>query len=546
MKLHKVDVSYSTVGDRESAGKSLAVVPVHSTFEFKQQCEVYALVVRAITGQLPPISFQIDKESPIKNLELADPAFNVPSEIDLLLGTGVFADIVQEGLIKHGKMIAQKTKLGWIVSGTQSNLSQVANSRFQSLHCKVNIQEQLKAFWELEEIVGEERRLSVEEQICESHFESTHKKLMDGRFDKNVAKMYRQIWVAESHRDFQRIVWRKNPSGPIKDYRLCTVTYGTSFATYVALKVVEVIVQEAKEYLPLAAEIASKFMYMDNIFAGAHDLSAALVVKEQLGKLFEMAKFELRKWASNSTQFMDTIPSNLCETPIEFNGKSFIKTLGSYWDPNEDQFRYRIRLGELPMKLTKRKMLSEASGLFDPLGLVSPSIVIAKIQLQELWKVDLDWDDTLPEYLSRKYLELREDLPRLENIKIPRWTGNCETEILTELHGFADASNKAYAAAIVVRVLRLDGSVLVTLLASKTKVAPIKPHTIDRLELCGAILLSRLLKRVQKTMEYEVSKSFAWSDNMTVLYWLQSDPSRWKAFVANRTAEILSNLPEVR
>lgn len=189
-------------------------------------------------------------------------------------------------------------------------------------------------------------------------------------------------------------------------------------------------------------------------------------------------------------------------------------------------------------------MLSEVSGLFDPLGLVSPSIVMAKIQLQELWKYNLEWDEQLPENLARKWLELRADLIQLEKIEIPRWTGNCEGVTITEIHGFSDASRKAYAAALYTRVIGPEGSVKVTLLASKTKVCPIKPITIDRLELCGAVLLSRLMKRIKKEIKHE--SCFAWSDSMTVLHWIAAEPSRWKQFVANRTEEIRTNLPTVK
>ena len=53
-----------------------------------------------------------------------------------------------------------------------------------------------------------------------------------------------------------------------------------------------------------------------------------------------------------------------------------------------------------------------------------------------------------------------------------------------ELHGFCDASEQAYAAVIYLRMMGLDGKIQVSLVTSKTKVAPIKRLTIPHLELC--------------------------------------------------------------
>ena len=70
--------------------------------------------------------------------------------------------------------------------------------------------------------------------------------------------------------------------------------------------------------------------------------------------------------------------------------------------------------------------------------------------------------------------------------------------IKTELHGFCDASVKAYAAIIYSRVITRDGSIKVTMLTLTTRVAPIKP--LPRLELCGAVLLANLIEKVQKDL----------------------------------------------
>ena len=66
-----------------------------------------------------------------------------------------------------------------------------------------------------------------------------------------------------------------------------------------------------------------------------------------------------------------------------------------------------------------------------------------------------------------------------------------------QLHGFSDASEAAYAGVVYPCINDSSGSVRVSLVMSKTKVAPIKIITIPCLELLGAHLLGNLLQYAQ-------------------------------------------------
>jgi hypothetical protein len=47
-------------------------------------------------------------------------------------------------------------------------------------------------------------------------------------------------------------------------------------------------------------------------------------------------------------------------------------------------------------RVTKRSISSVIARIYDPLGLLAPVIVRAKILLQRVWALKIDWDETLP------------------------------------------------------------------------------------------------------------------------------------------------------
>ena len=114
-------------------------------------------------------------------------------------------------------------------------------------------------------------------------------------FTADIAKMYRQIFVAEEDRKYQRIFWRESPSEPISIYKLNTVTYGTACAPYLAIRTIHKLCEDESGKFPIAAEIARENFYVDDLLAGGNSIEAARVIIQELQNFMNSGGFPLRK-----------------------------------------------------------------------------------------------------------------------------------------------------------------------------------------------------------------------------------------------------------
>ena len=176
--------------------------------------------------------------------------------------------------------------------------------------------------------------------------------------------------------------------------------------------------------------------------------------------------------------------------------------------------------------------------IFDSIGLLSPYTIQWKVLFQELCDGRAEWDDQLTDNQLKKWNSLISQLKTLNNVSIPRCYFNNTSNNLksAELHCFSDASDRAYAAVINLRSTYDDGRIDVNLVASKTKVAPLKKQSIPGLELLGATILTRLVKTVQNALPQRLETVF-WVDSMTVLCWIRN-VKPWRQYVMSRVQAI--------
>ncbi|XP_055617896.1 uncharacterized protein LOC129763133 [Toxorhynchites rutilus septentrionalis] len=354
----------------------------------------------------------------------------------------------------------------------------------------------------------------------------------------DIAKMYRQILVHPDDTRFQRIYWRFSTQAPIQPYELQTVTYGLAPSSFLATRtLVQLATDEGKSY-PLGGPALRNNFYMDDFIGGAETIEKAIQLRKELTELLAKGGFVLRKWSSNRLEVLQGLDKDAIGTQsaLHFHPNETIKTLGISWEPENDFLRFSSHVYETDQPTTKRSILSSIAKLFDPLGLIAPIIVKAKIMMQELWLLTCEWDEPVPESMSERWRKYYKQLPRISDYQVDRYAFLPNSVI--QLHTFADASESAYGACTYARSEDNKGKVKVQLLASKSRVAPLKRLSLARLELCAAVLAAHLHNCIKTAIDLDVTKSYFWSDSAVTLQWLQSPPNVWKTFVANRVSEI--------
>ncbi|UYV67559.1 hypothetical protein LAZ67_5001210 [Cordylochernes scorpioides] len=562
---------------------SLGEVLIRFSSHFDHQSfETTALVLTKLTNNIPNVTVNKINYSHMKGLILADPSYFKSREIDVILGSDIVFNLIQEGRRNgnENEPSAIHSKLGWLVYGPTSVSEPQSFRNLAHFSSELESEDLIKRFWELESIPSEEIP-TKEEKDCESHYlknvvrdesgryivrlpfkESAEKlgqsksiairrflnlkkrleqneniyvqykqfmneyirlghmmascslqtepkyyiphhcilkaqpnklrvvfdassktttqislndllhvgsKLQNNIFNillkfrtnsvalvADIEKMYRQIRLHPDDIKYQTILWIDCKDLELQEYNLLTVTYGLACAPYLAIRTLHQIAHEVQVSNPRISKIIREDFYVDDLLTGCPTMKDAKGLMQQLIAVLGSGGFVLRKWVSNETSIIEDLP-------LLLRGKADIKS--------------------------KRQIVSAIARFYDPCGWLSPTTVVLKLLLQELWKLKIGWDEDIPASIQRKIT--------YENNQI-------ETILLT----------------------------------AKTKVAPIKKITIQRLKLCAALMLAQLQSQTTQALPFKIDEQFYWTDSKIVLAWITSESKKWQIFVANRVAQI--------
>lgn len=368
----------------------------------------------------------------------------------------------------------------------------------------------------------------------------------------DIRKHFLQIQVNRLDRKWLRFLWKPPGSaGPVQTYHFCVIAFGLSCAPFLAINTVLHHLTIMQYQYPAATQILRNSLYVDDCLAGGPDAAAVIQLRSDISVLMAAGGFVMTKWCSNSPEVMESIPVedrapyapvSLAEKDLTLTPGPIPTALGLMWDPTLDAFQFQGAL-ELMRPLgveTMRTLCSRAARLFDPLGFLSPFILLAKCLMQECWKLSLCWDDPLPDSILEPWEQWVGEITYLHYLDIARCVF-IKNMTGFQIHSMSDASERACAAVTYVRSVDATGNVLVRLLCSKTVVAPLKKQSIPRLELVAMQLMARLTRKV--VQDLPPCETILWSDSTVAIQWASRPPSFWKTYVGNRVAAIQSCFP---
>ena len=289
-------------------------------------------------------------------------------------------------------------------------------------------------------------------------------------------------------------------------------------------------------------EVILNCFYVDDCLFSAPSRSEAIQKIQGTTSLLQKGGFRLTKFQANDQAVLHALEdaqiNDRSREAKDLSAGVNSKVLGVKWDITGDKFYFDVDV-TLENKITKRRMLSITSSIFDPLGFVNPIVVSGRLLFQEAVRLKLDWDDDVPQSLATRWEQWIHDLKSLCEFKIPRCVKPVEfDDAVVQLHHFCDASLSAYGFCTYVRCINKSGEIHVQLLMSKCRVAPLKQWTIPKLELQAAVLAARADKLFCQVLNIQNVDSWFWSDNETVLKYISNDSLRFNVFVGNRVSEI--------
>ena len=349
-------------------------------------------------------------------------------------------------------------------------------------------------------------------------------------FSSDIEKAFLHVHLDKADRNFTRFLWLSNPAdpnSPFVTFRFKVVLFGATCSPFMLNAA---ITYHLKQNESSTSSDLIYNLYVDNVVSGSHSKEAAIDYFIQSRSILGKANFNLRSWASNSKQLNTT-----ARTHNVLDDTNPVKVLGLWWDTHSDMIFASPKpdAAMFNMLATKREILKWTSSVFDPLGLISPVIITAKLFLQSLWQQNLNWDSQLSEDLSKTWYEIAINITQATAMPFPRQCIAMMTSTELTLHIFADASPRAYGA-----VAYLQQGTQSAILMSKSRAAPLKQHSLPRLELMAATLGTRLYSFISKSINTDTNVCF-WSDSQIVLSWITSKKTL-KPFINNRVNEIRS------
>ncbi|MCP3663277.1 MAG: DDE-type integrase/transposase/recombinase [Gammaproteobacteria bacterium] len=358
----------------------------------------------------------------------------------------------------------------------------------------------------------------------------------------DIEKAFLMVGLQNPDRDVTRFFWVKDIEKPtvvdnLQIYRFCRVPFGVISSPHLLAATINHHLIQSNT--ATARSIQHQF-YVDNLIFGAVSMDEAKSLYTEAKEIMAQASMNLREWACGENEVMQFIPEiDRAKGPV-------IKVLGLPWNTDMDTLSITgfEQLEDTEVR-SKRDMLKQIAKVYDPLGYCAPVTVALKILWQDLWKQKKKWDDPLDKATIDNWKQLTSGIHKLCSYQMSRYIGfpDLKIPVSYELHCFTDASEKAYCAAVYLKMFT-DSSSKVAMIFSKVRLAPSgkssKSLSIPRLELMGVLVGVRSLIFVKELLKLPLENTTLWTDSKCILDWIRSE-KQLPVFEHNRVKEITNH-----
>lgn len=162
--------------------------------------------------------------------------------------------------------------------------------------------------------------------------------------------------------------------------------FGDSASPCLAQYVVQQHAEDNRDNYPLAVAIILLQMYMDGIMTSLDTDDEVIESRDQLRELLGKAGFEIRRWCGNMPKVLRDVPveDRLANGNTEESKLPCMKALRVQWNGEMDMFTFNLSTPQ-DVVYTERRFSKKLAMLFDPLQMVVPFTIRARMAMQETW-----------------------------------------------------------------------------------------------------------------------------------------------------------------
>ena len=273
----------------------------------------------------------------------------------------------------------------------------------------------------------------------------------------DIEGMFLQVGVISEDQPSLRFLWREDPATEVAVYQYVRHIFGSKDSPTCANYALRRTASDNRSDFQEAAISVEDNFYMDDFLESQPTVPKVTKKSVDLVKLCARGGFKLTKFVSNVPDLPKSVDPK-GKQPTEGDVKTIAAeeesshVLGLKWNHRLDTLVVsRGTSPDLSRPITQRVVLSVVSAVYDPIGLVAPYTVKARLLLKDIWRLNgQKWDDNLPDDIRNQFLEWMKELPSLSEITIPRsyFRGTLDC---VELHMFGDSSQDVFSAVAFLR-----------------------------------------------------------------------------------------------